>query len=537
MTLSPEDLVGPQLAAFECRDERVLILGGPGSGKTLVALFMARRIVDEDLVGRRVLFLTFSRAATTELDSRTPALFKGSSGERIEITTFHSYGIGVLDSFRRFVGGTAEPVTIATREEVQLGVAPAGSIEFDQVVPAVLKLFRDAPWILELQRERLAAVICDEFQDTRDEFFELLEAIAQGRPLICLADPDQMIFDGLPGAGSIARRIQTFRATGPTEIDLGKSSHRDPSQVIPTAAAAIRDHRFADVDLRAAIEAGRITIERVSGPIRDHVIDEVKNAVASGAESVGVFFSTNRQVNDFADRLRQEGLDHEIAGLSHASGEAELATAILARFVVGLATWDDVLRRLGLFLASTTRGTPPHVSRQLVAGEAALDTGLARLLSTQREALLGRTDPTIGAFLARARSMWPGVFAGGGRLWELGLDDLASEAAGIAHRNLDAPIAEELTALATKRRTISTIDTLSTVHAPIQVMNIFQIKGRQMDVSLTVREPGDREPASAAEFQRLGRLVFVAMSRARQRAGFILPAGVSGYFQEIGSLG
>ena len=67
-------------------------------------------------------------------------------------------------------------------------------------------------------------------------------------------------------------------------------------------------------------------------------------------------------------------------------------------------------------------------------------------------------------------------------------------------------------------------------------MNLFQIKGRQMDVSLTVREPGDREPRGDAETNNMDRLIFVAVSRAKERAGFILPAGVGGYFGRIGAL-
>jgi DNA helicase-2/ATP-dependent DNA helicase PcrA len=536
MPVTLDDLVGPQQTAFACRDRRVLIVGGPGSGKTLVALFIARRIVDEDVAGRRVLFLTFSRAATSELTSRMPALFKGTAGQRIEVTTFHSFALGVLDAFRRFAGGPEQPVTIATREETELNVAAPGSVEFDDIVPTTLELFRAAPWILGLQRERLAAVICDEFQDTRDDFFALLEAVAQGRQLICLADPDQMIFDGLPGAASIARRIEAYRATGPTEIDLGAVSYRDPSQVIPRAAAAIRDARFADPDLRAALDAKRVTIDRVAGPVRDHVVEAIRVAVAGGAESVGVFFATNKQVNEFADRLRRDGLDHEIVGLSHASGEAELATAFLARFAVGLATWDEVLQRLGVFLASTVRGTPPPVARQMVLGDRSLDPGLARLLHAERDSLSGLTERTVGELIAEARAMWPRVFTGGQRLWELGLDDLANETASIAHRLLDASVVEELAAIASKQRTVSAIDSLPANRAPIRVMNLYQIKGRQMDVSFTVREPGDREPRGSAEAQRLGRLIFVAVSRARQRAGFIFPVGVTGYFGQIARL-
>lgn len=347
MPLGPEDLVGAQRDVYHCRDDRVLVLGGPGSGKTLVALLTARRIVEDDQAGRRVLFLTFSRAATSELLRRAPSVFAGALGGRIEVTTFHGFAVNVLDAFRRYVGGPDGPVTIASREEVQLGVAEPGSIQFDELVPAAVQLFDDAPWILNLHRDRLAAVICDEFQDTRDEQFDLLERLTVGRQLIGLADPDQMIFDGLPGAASIAHRIERFRSTGPTEIDLGAVSHRDPSQIIPAAASALREGQFDASALRDAITANRVSIVTVRGSVRDRVIEEIEAALTEGAQSIGVFFSTNRQVNEFADQLRTAGLEHEIAGLSHASGEAEVVTSTLARFRVGEATWDDVLRRLG----------------------------------------------------------------------------------------------------------------------------------------------------------------------------------------------
>jgi hypothetical protein len=65
---------------------------------------------------------------------------------------------------------------------------------------------------------------------------------------------------------------------------------------------------------------------------------------------------------------------------------------------------------------------------------------------------------------------------------------------------------------------------------------MYQIKGRQMDVVLTIRERGDQEPRTPADLRRLQRLIFVAVSRAKTRAGFILPSGVGGYFGPIAAL-
>ena len=75
MSLStPGDLTESQKPAYGAREPRVLIMGGPGTGKTAVALLMARRILEQEPQGsvRRVLFLTFSRSATAELLRRAP---------------------------------------------------------------------------------------------------------------------------------------------------------------------------------------------------------------------------------------------------------------------------------------------------------------------------------------------------------------------------------------------------------------------------------------------------------------------------------
>lgn len=536
--IGPDDLVGRQRDAYESDAERVLVLGGPGSGKTQVALLLARRLIDQDPGGRRVLLLTFSRAATSELTKRAPTVLPDDATSRIEVTTFHGFAVGVLDAFRRFTGGPTEPVSIATREETLLNVAASGSLEFDEIVPAALALFRDAPWVLDLHRERLVAVICDEFQDTRDDQSELLEILAQGRRLVCFADPDQMIYDVLPGNASIARRIEAFRRTGPVEFDFGPVSHRDPTQVIPAVATAIRERRFDAEEIRTAIGSDRLTIRVVDGSVRDHAVDEIRVALAAGAGSIGVFFATNRQVNEFADRLRREGLEHEVAGLSYASGEAEIACATLARFLLNDATWDEVLLRLGVFLASTRRGQPPLVARQLVAGEASLDAGLVRILRAERDRLRALRDPTVGDFLEECRGLWGRSFRSeaGERLWDIGINDLVSESLNLRFGPLDATSVENLGIVAERRRTNAALDALPGVEAPIRLMNLFQIKGRQMDVSLTVREPGDHEPSTPADARNLDRLVFVAVSRAKQRAGFILPRAVGGYFGRIGAL-
>jgi DNA helicase II / ATP-dependent DNA helicase PcrA len=527
--LTAGDLVGRQRQVYESEEDRVLVTGGPGTGKTSLALLLAAHIVTQSSNGRHVLFLTFSRSATTELLSRAPSVIQDSDLGRVEVSTFHGYSVGILEAFSRYAGGPSERPTIAVREEVQLGVAPPGSYEFDAIIPAVLDLFARAPWIEALQRSRLAAVICDEFQDTRDDQYRLLETLAKDRRLVCLADPRQMIYDGLPGAGSLPQRVDDFLATGPRVIDLGDVSHRDPTQVMPRLAAAIRAEDFDSAVVTDALRQGRLQVRTSpSAEIFDTTVDVVRQGIADGRASIGVFFATNRQVNAFADRLREEGIEHDVVGLAHASGEAELAAASLAGLATGSSSWDAVLTKLGVFLAATVRGQPPPLARQLVGGTGEIDEVLSRLLAPERARFESAASETVATFLADVRAFWPKIVRGGRRLWELGIDDLVSQTIPIHHQTV-ADAAQELGRIATARRSRAALDYLPGLDAPVRVMNLYQIKGRQMDLSVTVADSADRHPNPGADRARYGRLIFVAVSRAQKATMFVLARDLTGF--------
>ncbi|MDP2859335.1 MAG: AAA family ATPase [Bacillota bacterium] len=79
------------VAAVHERHSRILVLGGPGSGKTTTALWAARSFLEakQPVHSGRVLFLTFSRSAVSQIMSRSPGVISGYT-DRVEILTFHA---------------------------------------------------------------------------------------------------------------------------------------------------------------------------------------------------------------------------------------------------------------------------------------------------------------------------------------------------------------------------------------------------------------------------------------------------------------
>ena len=116
-----------------------------------------------------------------------------------------------------------------------------GSLLYKDLVPKALLLL-DIPVVRDHVRARWSLIISDEFQDTDDRQYELLQALSVNARQILLGDPNQCIYAGLPDAVGVTptRLADVLRLPGARWIELPEASYRDPSGVIPAAAAAIR---------------------------------------------------------------------------------------------------------------------------------------------------------------------------------------------------------------------------------------------------------------------------------------------------------
>jgi len=513
----------------------VLALGGPGSGKTQAALLLACRLLESEpeSSGRTVLFLTFSRAAVSEILDRTPTLIPRQLRQHVEISTFHSFARTLLDGFGRFDGRGLDPLEITSREEKKLGLAPEHAVEFDDLIPQAVALLEKAAWIRERFQRRFIAIICDEFQDTNIAQHRLLELLSAHSRLVCLADPDQMIYDFIPGV--TARRIDEYRATNPAVIELEPRSYRDPTGLIPSVARAIRDRRFDDPAFVEARGNGRLRIHTGTDPLYAGVVSEVRALRASGHASVGVFVTKKVFVEELGRELGEAGIDHEIAGLDGAAGEAEVVLSTMARFAVGLASWDEVCQRMAVFLtASQPRTEVPNVARMLIGSRRFMSGGLPVRLTRLQEALedlVGRPTadlyPLAEEFMSR--------FDWGKRLWRAGSQDLASQAVELGREPLGDKIATEMDAIAKRRKADGYIDDFGAPRLPVRLMTNHQAKGREMDAIILVHHNDDY--IKLDELDKIRRVHFVAISRARRTVSIILPTNPHQFLRPYSSLG
>ncbi len=223
----------------------VLVTGGPGCGKTTVALHKALTRINEGLLpGQRVLFLSFSRAAVARIVEAARKEIPRATLKLLEIETFHSFCWQIVRGHGYLLGAPRSIKLLAPQDERSLRGGkkhydPAweaecerlfldrGQLVFDLFAPKALALLTSSDALRRLVAERYPLVIVDEAQDTGTEQWKCVEALAGLTQLVCLADLDQQIYDFRRDV-SPDRIDHIMAALRPLEIDLGTENNRSP---------------------------------------------------------------------------------------------------------------------------------------------------------------------------------------------------------------------------------------------------------------------------------------------------------------------
>ena len=237
-----------------------LVTGGPGSGKTTIAIIKASKIVDSCSLKQeqRIIFLSFARSTISRvfqaIQENQNSLSKDSQAG-IEVETYHSFFWSILKTHGYLIGlpkrlrilpkpeeaiklsnvRSAFPKQKRTQDQ-QTALEAAVNVEkrrlafeegyicFDQFVEIARELVLNSPRIRSLIMDKYPVIILDEFQDTSDEHWSVIQQLGEKSALIALADPDQRIYDFL---GADPNRLDHFRkAFLPNEFSFSGDNFR-----------------------------------------------------------------------------------------------------------------------------------------------------------------------------------------------------------------------------------------------------------------------------------------------------------------------
>lgn len=234
----------------------ILILGGPGAGKTTIGLLKARRLVRANLqTVQSVLFLSFSNSAVRRIADTAAGVLEGVAARQVEIKTYHSFAWEILRAHGYLLSGRRRLKVIPAQdadilraglsneawqgEQVRL-FEQEGLVTYDQFAPRAAELLERCPRIRDLFACAYPSILVDEFQDTDEAQWALLKALSAGSSIAALGDAEQRIYEWRPGVSP--KRLEDFRKElEPLVFDFGGENHRSPKTGIASFGRALLD--------------------------------------------------------------------------------------------------------------------------------------------------------------------------------------------------------------------------------------------------------------------------------------------------------
>lgn len=288
-----------QRAAIEADVGPLLVLAGPGSGKTFCLTQRVRRLIEHHgVAAERICAFTFTNRAAEEIAARLDAL--GPAARLVKRCTIHKFCVDVLREFgtsvnvdaafgiadedyqttllrqlgssernhkallqsfarHRLRGDPLTPADARRFERYQQILRDRNMLDFDMLLLRAADVIRHAP-AAESLRQRWDAILVDEFQDLNPVQYAIVRALAEGRRnIFAVGDCDQSIY-GWAGADVRLFRtfINDFAVTGePVRL---RENHRTARQIFTLARRfAERIATFPELGGRAEIVATRET--------------------------------------------------------------------------------------------------------------------------------------------------------------------------------------------------------------------------------------------------------------------------------------
>ena len=204
-----------------------------------------------------MLFLSFSNAAIRRILESGASILTNEIARQVEIKTYHSFAWDILRSHGYLLSSQRKLTVIGahdaaviragleeadwSREEERLFVED-GRVTYDQFAPCAADLLERSDVVRECFSHAHPLILVDEFQDTDEEQWRLIRALADDSEIIALGDAEQRIYAWRKGVSAI--RLPEFAATtNATTFDFHDENNRSPATGIAGYARSLLSPR------------------------------------------------------------------------------------------------------------------------------------------------------------------------------------------------------------------------------------------------------------------------------------------------------
>lgn len=365
-----------QAEAVKAPEGPVLVLAGPGSGKTRVLTYRIAYLID--VLGVRpyqILAVTFTNKAAREMLTRLQTLV-GPDASQLTVGTFHAVCARILrreaphlgigshfviydeDDQQRLIAQVLKELNLDSKQyrpsAVQSAISRAkndlitaqtyrpptywheavarvferyevlkeanNGLDFDDLLLKAEQLFREQEEVRARYQRRYPYILVDEFQDTNKAQYEIVRHLVAGRRnIFVVGDEDQSIYSW---RGADFRNVMRFRSDFPdARIILLEQNYRSTKTILTVARTIIsRNALRVDKALWTDNESGppvqlfEAYDEREEA---EYVASEAQRLVAQGVCRYGdcaVMYRTNAQSRALEDALIRHGIPYQLVG-------------------------------------------------------------------------------------------------------------------------------------------------------------------------------------------------------------------------------
>lgn len=374
----PDSLNPPQREAVHTLSGPLLVLAGAGTGKTRVVTHRIAELIRHGTLPEKILAVTFTNKAATEMQQRTAALLGKRLPTRPEISTFHSLCVRVLrrqihhlgypPKFAIYDRGDQEGVARAVLRELRVDTArlkpgellyfigrwktasvtpaeaastaetdkehlaasgfrryqralkAAGTVDFDDLLVLTDELLSKFADVRRSEAARFSHVLIDEYQDTNACQYRIVKSLAVGHRNLCVVGDDDQSIYGWRGAE--VAHILRFKLDWPeAKVVRLEDNYRSMAEILELANRLIVHNRTRHAKVLRAATSGGDRPRIMQCQDEEDEAKQVVNDLVSRMREMGrqprdfaLLFRTNEQSRPFEIEMRRVRVPYVLVG-------------------------------------------------------------------------------------------------------------------------------------------------------------------------------------------------------------------------------
>jgi len=345
----------------------VLVLAGAGTGKTRVITFRIAHMIDEGVNPSNILGMTFTNKAAREMKERLANLVDSDKAEKVSLGTFHSFcgkvlrkeikrlhylpNFSIIDDadqnglirqaaaalgyakgevpvplVKNYISNMKNKLCFPKQakkladhdenheliryarvyDEYQNLLETQNMVDFDDMLLLVYDIFEKFPEVLKKYQDTFKYLLVDEYQDTNDVQFAIIEQLTQATNNLCVVGDDDQSIYGWRGA-NISNILDFDKKYPNTKKIKLEQNYRSTSKILNAANAVIgQNSKRHAKNLWSGQGEGEnlIVVKTLDAEIEaDFIADYIAQVIADYPQ---------RSYNDFAILYRSNHLSRQI---------------------------------------------------------------------------------------------------------------------------------------------------------------------------------------------------------------------------------